>query len=228
MNMKKVAVIIMICFAAVQAYSQPVDQSTQKKGSVMFDVFNDFYVGTPDSVGENFFNLGVNFTGFYHYPLGESNFSFAFGAGLGSHNYKTNSLILQDTSNISGFYPIKSNQQVDNYKRNKITYTYLDIPVEFRYHAKNGIRSAIGFKAGFLIESHSKYIGDDYLTGGNESLHVKIKDVPNITEFRYGVTARFGWKFVNLTGFYSLSNLFNEGRGPEMYPVSVGISLMPF
>ncbi len=226
--MKKVALIILICVAGLHAIGQPVDQSTRKRGSAMVDVFNDFYVGTPDSVGENFFNLGVNFTGFYNYPLGKSNFSFAFGVGLGSHNYKMNSLILKDTANISGFYPVKSDPQVNNYKKNKITYTYLDIPVEFRFHAKNGIRSAIGFKAGFLIESHSKYIGDDYLTGSDDKLHVKIKDVPNISEFRYGVTARFGWKFVNLTGFYSLSNLFNDGKGPEMYPVSVGISLMPF
>jgi len=226
--MKRVIIVFLVFAATMQAFGQSVDQSTRKKGSVMFDVFSDFYSGVPDSVSDNFLNLGVNFSGFYNYRLGKSNFSFAFGAGLGSHNYKTNALVLQDTANVSGFYPIKSNPLVKNYKKNKITYTYLDIPVEFRYHANNGIRSAIGFKAGFLIESHSKYIGDDYLTGGTDRLHVKIKDVPNISDFRYGVTARFGWKFINLTGFYSLSNLFNEDKGTEMYPISVGISLMPF
>jgi hypothetical protein len=221
--MKKVIIAIILLAAMAQVVGQPVDQSTRRKGSVLFDVFNDFYSGVPDSVSDNFFNLGVNFSGFYNYPLGKSNFSFAIGAGLGSHNYKTDALLSEDTASISGFYPIET-----NFKKNKITYTYLDIPVEFRYHFKNGIRSAIGFKAGFLIESHSKYVGDDYLNGGNERLHVKIKDVPNITDFRYGVTARFGWKFINLTGFYSLTSLFNEGKGPEMYPISVGISLMPF
>jgi hypothetical protein len=57
---------------------------------------------------------------------------------------------------------------------------------------------------------------------------VKFKDVPNIEKLRYGVTARVGWKFINLMGFYSLTDLFTKDKGPEIYPISIGISLMPF
>jgi hypothetical protein len=81
---------------------------------------------------------------------------------------------------------------------------------------------------GFLIDSHTKYIGDDYIFDGTDRIHVKFKDVRNIEKFRYGVTARFGWKFINLTGFYSLTGLFKKGKGPDLYPISVGISFMPF
>jgi len=34
--------------------------------------------------------------------------------------------------------------------------------------------------------------------------------------------------YVPLYGYYQLSGLFTNGKGPEMYPISVGFLLMPF
>jgi hypothetical protein len=230
--MKRFFIVLLILITAQQGFSQDVDESTRKKFSAIFTVINDFYVDRPDSVDAKFFNLGANFSGLYDYRLGKSNYSFAFGIGIGSHNLKTNAFVVEDTNNVSALHPIKSLYPDKDYKKNKISYTYFDIPLEFRLRTKNDIRASLGFKFGFLIDSHSKYRGDDYLDVTNEndnsSIFVKFKDLPNIESFRYGVTARFGWKFVNLTGFYSLTNLFTKNKGPETYPISVGISLMPF
>ncbi len=227
--MKRIFVLLFILITAYQGFSQDVDESTRKKFSAIFTVINDFYVDMPDSVDAKFFNPGVNFSGLYDYRLGKSDFSFAFGIGIGSHNLKTDAFVVEDTNNVSAFHPINSLYPGSDYKKNKISYTYFDIPLEFRLRTKNDIRASVGFKFGFLIDSHSKYRGDDYLgVSNNNNVFVKFKDIPNIESFRYGVTARFGWKFVNLTGFYSLTNLFTKSKGPETYPISVGISLMPF
>ena len=228
--MKRIFVLLFILITAHQGFSQNVDESTRKKFSAIFTVINDFYVDMPDSVDAKFFNPGVNFSGLYDYRLGKSDFSFAFGIGIGSHNLKTDAFVVEDTNNVSALRPINSLYPGSDYKKNKISYTYFDIPLEFRLRTKNDIRASVGFKFGFLIDSHSKYRGDDYLGASNNSnsVFVKFKDIPNIESFRYGVTARFGWKFINLTGFYSLTNLFTKSKGPETYPISVGISLMPF
>ncbi len=226
--MKRILLVLIILILGYQGFSQHVDESTRRKASAIFTVINDFYVNMPDSVDANFFNLGVNFSGLYDYRFGKSNFSFAFGIGVGSHNLKSDALVVEDTNNFSNFHPISSQYPGTNYKKNKISYTYFDIPVEFRLRTKSDVRASLGFKLGFLIDSHTKYRGDDYLFGSGNQLHFKVKDVPNIEKFRYGITGRFGWKFINLTGFYSLTNLFTKDKGPETYPISVGISLMPF
>lgn len=226
--MKRLLPVLIVMIFSYQGFSQQVDESTRRNFSAIFTVINDFYVSMPDSVDPNFFNLGVDFQGLYDYRIGKSDFSFAFGIGLGSHNLKTDALVVEDTNNFSNFHPISSLYPGTNYKKNKITYTYFDIPLEFRLRTKSDIRASVGFKFGFLIDSHSKYRGDDYLFNSGDNIHFKVKDVPNIEKFRYGITGRFGWKFINLTGFYSLTNLFTKNKGPETYPISVGISLMPF
>lgn len=226
--MKRVLIIVLIVCAGFQSFSQPVSESTRKKVSAVFDVFNDFYVDMPDSIDNKFFNLGVNFSMLYDFQIAESDFSFAIGAGLGSHNFYTDAFVVEDSLNVSALYPIKSLYPGNDYKKNKISYSYLDIPLEFRLRTDKEFRAALGFKFGFLIDSHTKYKGEDYIFGSSDNIFVKFKDVPNIEKFRYGVTARVGWKFINLTGFYSLTNLFTKDKGPETYPISVGISLMPF
>jgi hypothetical protein len=226
--MKRVLIIVMIVCAGFQSFSQPVSESTRKKVSAVFDVFNDFYVDIPDSIDNKFFNIGINFDMLYDIQIAESDFSFAIGAGIGSHNFYTNAFVVEDSMNVSALYPIKSLYPGNDYKKNKISYTYFDIPLEFRLRTDKEFRAALGFKAGFLIDSHSKYRGDDYIFGTTDNIKVKFKDLPNIEKFRYGVTARVGWKFVNLMAFYSLTDLFTKDKGPETYPISVGISLMPF
>ena len=64
----------------------------------------------------------------------------------------------------------------------------------------------------------------------NNNFRRKIKtyDVPNLTKFRYGLTARVGYANFYLNFFYSLTPLFIEGRGTEAVPISIGIGVSPF
>lgn len=226
--MKKVFLTFVIVALSANVFAQGVNESTRKKFSTVFDITNDFYVNVPDSIDNKFFNLGFNFSGLYDYRFGQSNFSFAFGAGIGSHNFYSDGMIEIDSVGSTVLRPFSSLYPGKRLDKNKITYTYLDIPLEFRLRTKKNIRAALGFKFGFLINSHTKYKGYDYLDESNNRLHVKFKDVDNLQDLRYGITARFGWRFINLTGFYSLTNMFSDDKGPEMYPIGIGISLMPF
>jgi hypothetical protein len=130
-------------------------------------------------------------------------------------------------------YLVKIPDSVD-YKRSKITLAYLELPLEFRYKSKSKFSVALGFKGGFLIGSSTKYVGDGGFSTYNYSVpqvgksRIKMWGIKNVEQFTYGPTLRIGYRWFNVSAYYMLSTVFNKSRGPEMYPISIGIVLMPF
>ena len=54
----------------------------------------------------------------------------------------------------------------------------------------------------------------------------KYYQLPNLLRYRYGLSAKIGVGRFNLSGFYSLSPLLKEGRGPELVPFTIGLSVV--
>ena len=46
--------------------------------------------------------------------------------------------------------------------------------------------------------------------------------------FYYGVRGYLGWGGIHLFADYALSTLFEKDEGPELYPFSIGLSLVRF
>jgi len=226
--MKKITIIFILTISMLSSYSQEITESTRKNFSTVIDVFTDIYSNEPKGIETRTINQGMNFSGLYDYRFGKSNISAAIGIGLGAHNFYSNALPVVDSNGNTQLVRIKTLYPGTEYKKNKISYTYFDVPIELRLRTKDEFRAAIGFKLGWLIDSHTKYKGDDYIFETTDELGVKFRDVKNIETFRYGVTARAGWKFINVMGFFSLTDIFKKDKGPDVYPISVGISLMPF
>lgn len=191
------------------------------------DIFNDFVQDSPEGIQFKDVNLGTNIYGMYSYRIPKSKISLAIGLGLGMHNLHSNGL-LRDTSNISYFeaYPDKVNGVEVNYKTNKLQLTYLDIPAEIRFKSDKGFRLAVGIKAGYLISAHTKFRGDN--PEGGRDIKIKESKLPNLEKWRFGPTFQIGYKWVNFTGYYSLSKVFVKTNGPEIYPISIGLALRPF
>ena len=114
------------------------------------------------------------------------------------------------------------------YKRSKLTLPYLEIPLEFRFKTKSKFALGIGFKAGYMVYGHSKWVGDDYLDSTNNTLKFSVKNIKNIEKFAYGPTLRVGYKWFHVNAYYSLASVFQKGKGPDIYPISVGFVLLPF
>jgi hypothetical protein len=126
-----------------------------------------------------------------------------------------------------------------DYKNNKLALVYIDLPLEFRFRTKNQgqkFKVALGFKVGYLLSSHTKYRGDDvslnYINNSwglvsEETVKTKTYKVPNLESYRMGPTLRIGWGWVNVSAYYSLTKLFKKGKGYEMYPISVGLTITP-
>jgi len=220
--MKKLLIILISLIIVTNSYSQIISESTKKKFSIGVDLFSDIWVDVPSSISQRTINKGFDIFGMYNYQLGKSNFSFAVGAGLGTHNFFSNSMIKDVRSDSIVFDIIPDSI---SYKKSKISVTYLDVPIEFRFRSKGKFKMSLGFKAGYLINSNAKYKGK---IASDEKVKDKRKDIKNLETFRYGATLRIGLGGFSLYGYYSLSKLFKKGQSNEMYPVSIGITFMPF
>jgi outer membrane protein with beta-barrel domain len=222
--MKKVVLLAISMILFFSAYTQDKETKDEdKKFSMGVDLFSDIWMDTPDGLDASTINRGIDIFGFYNYRFGKSVFSFALGAGLSSHNLYSNSTVFSDTD-TSYFVQIPDSI---SYKRSKLNLTYFDIPLEFRVKTKGKFRLAAGFKVGFLISQHTKYKGDNMETG-IETITIKSDYIKHLESFRYGPTLRIGYKWANLFAYYQLSDVFSPDKGPEMKPLTVGISLMPF
>lgn len=229
---QRLAFLAVLLFASVLVKAQDVEKTHTKKTGiekpsrdfVMLQFTYENWVH-PDSVKVTGLGRGFNAYLCYDFPLGESNFSFAAGVGVGTSNiYLDNQqIILTDTgtSAQARFVP----EQKD-YKKFKLTTAYLEAPFELRFfgnkeNRNRGFKAAVGFRAGTLIGAHTK---------GRTSVEgTKIVEKENTKRFlenwRFAGTARIGWGNFTLMGSYNLNNLFKAGAGPEITPYSIGLCI---
>ena len=225
-------ILFMLAFMLIQpaAQSQLVNEKTKKKISIGFGLHCDILQKVPSGIKTRTINQGINVFGLYNVPFGKSNFGFSIGLGLSSHNVFGNFLVDKagDTTKL-----VKIPDSV-SYKRSKMTIVYLELPLEFNVKTKSKVSVALGFKAGFLIGSKTVYVGDGgiktyaYESSSMSKIRIKSMGIPNLEQFCYGPTFRIGYKWINADCFYMLSTFFTKNRGPELYPISVGLVIMPF
>lgn len=220
--MKKIALLILALGFIATAMSQKIGQSTIKRFSFGLDFYTDIWLKKPPDIKTRAINQGISAFGMYNYPFGESNLSIAIGIGTGFHNMYTKGIIEDIKADTILFVPIPDS--ID-YKRYKLGLSYIDIPLEFRLKTEKKFRVAIGAKFGFRIDGKTKYKGDR--TDG-ELVVQKEKQVENLNNFRFGPTLRIGYDWFNVYAYYQVTKVFEPGGGPDIYPLSIGITLLPF
>lgn len=235
---------LLLSFGAVALENDDDNDKKKKKqkarpdlpGILLIDVGFNFLQDNPEGMDVGFW--GSKIVNFYYYldiPIGKSHFSFGPGIGLGLEKYSfddNNTLTLNNSGNTEITELANLLNDDVEIKKSKIAANYIDIPVEFRFHVNKenhdqGFRAAIGGKVGFLFDGHTKIKYEE--DGDNKK--IKQKDNFNLQRFRYGVTARIGFPGINLFGYYSLSELFESGRGPDETTATsfnLGISISGF
>lgn len=199
------------------------------------DIFSDMWQDTPDILDSKTINRGVNVATTYNFPMKNTALSFDMGLGIGVHNlYHENSLV-KNEEGLTQFgeippedYDGELGEDKISVDKAKLSFAYLDVPMELKLETESDFRAAVGFKLGMLINSLSKYEGTNYMDDREETVKLKEKDLSNTNRFRYGPSIRLGYKWINLYGYYSLNTVFEENQGPAIYPLSIGISIVQF
>lgn len=213
---------MLLVWMILPAFTQKISETTIKRFSVGVDIHQDFWLNKPEDMDVRGINQGGGAFGMYNFQFGKSNFSFAIGLGIGVHNLFSNTTIADIKADTIKFIPIPDT--VD-YKKSKLGLTYLDIPVEFRLKTDKKVRICLGFKIGYLLDAKTKYKGDR-----EDGLEVIIKERPvkNVERWQFGPVIRVGYDWFNVMAYYSVTQIFRKGKGPDVSPISVGITFMPF
>ena len=219
-----IAVMLSVSAWAQQKDKQePKDTYVPRKSDRLFiePVLNN-WLEVPDGIEVRTYSLGFDISYLWDIRFGTSNFSFAPGVGFSSHNVHHNGQFLEVDSAGSSFTDLQPFPSSYSYKKNKLSMNYLEVPLELRFRTNgyNPFRLTAGFKIGVLVDAHTKTKDDD-------GTH-KFKPLPNTLPYRYGVFGRIGYSWFNIVGFYSLTNVFEDGKGVELTPISLGISITPF
>ncbi|MFO7934849.1 MAG: outer membrane beta-barrel protein [Bacteroidales bacterium] len=162
----------------------------------------------------------------YGIGLGTDKAGVVTGLGFEWTNYmfdNQNSIRKDENGAIAEYVP----EQAGNIIKSKFNMTYITAPLllEFQIPAgKKRIHLSGGLIGGVKIASNTKI---KYEISGEKSKE-KAKGDYNLAPLRYGVTARLGYRAINLYANYYLTPLFSENDGPELYPFSIGLCLIPF
>lgn len=226
--MKRIIIFSLLAIMGLGAFAQPVAETTMKKISVGYDVYTSIWLDMPSGIKTRTINQGANVFLMYNHLMGENGLSMAGGLGLSSENlYLKNAYVPNVKADSISF--VNTPFGVDA-KKSKVNVTYVDIPVEIRFVTDNKMRFTLGMKFGFSIDSKTKYKGDEFDEDGKTGTGIKIKDkdINQLESTRFGVQARIGYKWVHAYAYYSLNKVFKADKGPQMYPISVGVTFMPF
>jgi len=229
--MKKLKILLTLTIAILYTgliSAQVLSESAKRKVTVGVDLFTDIlmYTNDPIYMPADFrfrtINQGVDVFAMYNFQLGQSLSSFSIGLGIRNHNlFSANSMI----SDIKADTIVYSTIDQD-FKRTKINLTYLELPAEFKYRTKGGFKLGIGLKVGYKMASKQKYVGnrpDDGI-----KVNQKSSKIYQLEDWTFGPTLRLGYKFISVYGYYQVTKFFKKTRGPEIAPLSVGITITPF
>jgi len=166
-------------------------------------------------------SLELNFN-FYELNIGLSKnyVGLVSGMGLSFNNYRfENPYTLQKGQFITE--PVSLNPE--NLSKTKLAITYLNVPLllEFQIpvnHNEGRLFVNAGIVGSVKIGSHTKVKYGDKKD--------KDRNGFNLNSFKYAATARIGYKDICLFANYSLTPLFQSGKGPELTPFTIGISFL--
>lgn len=96
----------------------------------------------------------------------------------------------------------------------------LQIPVN---NYRNRIYLSAGPVFSYRLGSNTKI---KYRTTQKEKL--KVPDHYSLHNFKYGIMARAGYRWVNVFASYEITPLFKDGLGPELTPFTFGVTLLRF
>ena len=190
-------------------------------------------------VNLNPFEININ--------LYKNKIGFTTGLGLQTSNYYfTNNYVMLKDSTAFVAYKVQDAQgNPVSMKVNKMVVSYLNLPLLFEYQTNHyrrlsSFHVSLGVIVGVRIGSYTKQVYNNkegsYFLVDNKGNKVASFDVDHyiardrgayhLSPFKIDASFRVGWSHLNLFGTYSLTKMFQKTQGPELYPFTVGITLL--
>jgi len=237
--MRKLLVIVLVLLAGSPAFSQTAKQKknkgilSQAGDHFMFQLGYDNWIGAPDSISSHIkgLNRGLNVYVMYEKKFrADPRFSIAGGIGVGSSNIYFKKMNV-DIAAAGSVLPFPATDSANNYKKYKLSTTFLEIPIEFRFSSKpetpgKSVKVALGVKLGTMLNAHTK--GKTLRDASGKTLSNAIDKVNTKNFFnttRIAATARVGYGNYSIFGAYNLTTMFKDGVAADIKLFQIGISV---
>jgi len=198
-------------------------------------------INTPRSlmVNLNPFELNVN--------LCKNHFGFTTGIGFQLNNYyfSNNYVMLKDSATLVAYQIRDKDGNYVTLKRNKLFNSYITLPLLFEYqtnshHHLNSFHLTLGVIGGIRLCSYTKQVykntDQNYTLVDNSGNPIASYYVDHSVVRTYGsyhlspfmldATLRIGWSYLNLWATCGITQLFQKDKGPEVFPLNIGITLL--
>ncbi len=183
------------------------------------DILFDRWLEEPSNISLEPYSMGINVYRMIDIPF-TNHFGISIGLGFSSQNFHHNGQFITylktDGTEFTTIEPLPSGY---DYRRNKLSLNYFDLPFELRFRSKDKPRFNVypGVKIGYLFNAHTKTI--------DNSGKYKNYNIPNLDPIRYGVSLRMGWgRNLHIYTYYQLSSIFKKNRGEMINPFSIGFT----
>jgi len=156
-------------------------------------------------------------------PIYQKYIGLTAGIGTEWHNYRfSNDITLEKENNKVVVKDLKTIVGDKNIIKTKLTDWWLNVPVavEFNGGRKKSLYASVGAIGSLLLNSHTKYVTNE---GGKK----KYKEWNSfyLNPFRVSLMAKAGYGDWGVYATYSLTPLFQDNKGPELYPFAAGVTL---
>ena len=122
-------------------------------------------------------------------------------------------------------------KDTSHFKKYKLATTFLEVPVELRFRFnpnddRRSVKIALGAKVGTLLNAHVK--GKELRNKQGDAIGdytVKENSKRFFNKNRLSVMGRIGFGHFSFYTSYAITPLFREGLGPDVKPLTMGLTL---
>ncbi len=170
-------------------------------------------------------NFSLNFLEF-NIPLHKKYFGLVTGVGFDWKSYtleNNGSLVYDELGNIA------FNEADYTLSRNKLNVNSFTFPLLAELQLPLGKKDKrVSFTGGVIgsIRVYSK-TSQQWEDGKTDNFFQQEADY-NLSTFKYAYTARVGFGGFQLFANYEVTPFFEKGKGPEVYPITIGFRLLNF
>ncbi|MDZ4750719.1 MAG: outer membrane beta-barrel protein [Flavobacteriales bacterium] len=115
-----------------------------------------------------------------------------------------------------------------NFSKNKLRASYVNVPLMLEFNTSKDCDKNVHVAAGVIGGWRMGSITKQRFDVNDNEVRSRVKNDFNMTNFTLDATVRVGYRNLTLFATYGLTPLFEDDKGPEVYPVTVGIALVPF
>jgi len=168
--------------------------------------------------------FAINFLEF-NIPFGKyAGLTTGLGTSWNSYSFRNNVNFEKSVDGVMVATP----EDIKSYNRNSIHTWNFTVPLILELQLPGKHNSGVYIGAGVYGTAKVKSKGTIEYQLDGVKYEEKRKSDFLINNLRYGVRGELGLKYIKLYATYDMVSLFQKDKGPELYPVSIGLMLLSF